>query len=198
MTFYKHAQIVTILKRCSPIILTYGLQFCKKKAFQYCKVKHSSSRKREHFHFKAKEERTRKGDTWYIQRKGNSLGSYCSNNTQMKKYKMLHRTLPGYTNIKRHSNVMLQDHKGMGSSTSAMDAQPKLLNSVKRSWCSKSTRCSCPQAMTSQAAACCPKYQDLPRCPVSSDGQKSPELLFTRTLGNLEEVMNLPKIGRHQ
>lgn len=48
---------------------------------------------------------------------------------------------------------MLQDHKGMGSSTSAMDAQPKLLNSVKRSWCSKSTRCSCPQAMTSQAAA---------------------------------------------
>lgn len=31
--FFTHTQIVTILKRFSPITLTYGLQFCKKKAF---------------------------------------------------------------------------------------------------------------------------------------------------------------------
>lgn len=89
-------------------------------------------RKLEHFHFKVEKERNRKGDAWHIQRKGNSLGLYCSNNTQMKKYKMFHRTFPGYTNIKRHSNVMLRDHRRMSSRTSPADADAptKLPNRV--------------------------------------------------------------------
>lgn len=33
-------------------------------------------------------------------RKKNFLGSYCSSNTQVKRYKASHGTFPGYTNIK--------------------------------------------------------------------------------------------------
>lgn len=43
--------------------------------------------------FKAEKERNRKGDTWYIQRKESSLGLYCSNNTQMKKYKTVSQNI---------------------------------------------------------------------------------------------------------
>lgn len=202
ITSYKHAQIVTILKRCSPIILTYGLQFGKKRAFQHCKVKHNSYRKREHFHFTAEKGRKGNGDTWYIRRRESPLGLYCSDNTQMKKYKMFHRTFPGYTNIKRHSTVMLRHHKGMGPLTSATDAQAKLLHSVKHNQYGLVRQIHAvflfQKQRQSHAAAHCPKYQSIPRRPFSSDEQKSPELLFTRTLGNLEIVMNLPKIGRHQ
>lgn len=50
----------------------------------------------------------------------------------MKKYKTFHRTFSEYTNIKRHSNFILQDKKGWVLQPTT-DKQTKLLNSTKNS-----------------------------------------------------------------
>lgn len=73
-------------------------------------------------------------DTLYIRRKVEmkTHGYYIALITlKWKKYKTFHRTFSDYTNIKRHSNFILQDKKGMSSSTNATDKQTKLLKQYK-------------------------------------------------------------------